>query len=307
MINDCKFLIRKLYKIYKILINTILFYFFDPNPIVAYWWTGGADGKNWGDALNPVLIQKLSNRNVYLVSELICLKSAKVFSVVGSVLGNYSEKNLVVWGSGLISSNRKLQNKQLKVHAVRGPLTRKFLLQQNIECPEIYGDPALLYPLFYNPKIEKKYRIGIISHFTDVEHPFLNKLNNERDILIIDVKSDIDSFINKILSCQAIASSSLHGIIAADAYNVPSKWIVLYDNIGGDNLKFYDYFLSVDRRNEEPFIVKDSTDVDVLLRSFSKYRCKIDLVSLLESCPFLDEDVHKLLKFKLLNHHMSIL
>ena len=46
-----------------------------------------------------------------------------------------------------------------------------------------------------------------------------------------------------------IVSSSLHGLIVSDAYKIPNVWIQFYNNIRGDNTKFYDYFKSVNRKD----------------------------------------------------------
>ena len=78
----------------------------------------------------------------------------------------YTKPDSIVWGTGCIAPGRIGQTPK-KIYAVRGPLTKKELDKRGISCPEIYGDPALLFPQIYNPKIEKKYKLGIIPHYID--------------------------------------------------------------------------------------------------------------------------------------------
>ena len=64
------------------------------------------DGNNWGDALNPILIQKISGKHPLLVTRFtLNITDKPVFSVIGSILGNTrGGKNLVIWGTGFISN-----------------------------------------------------------------------------------------------------------------------------------------------------------------------------------------------------------
>ena len=52
--------------------------------------------------------------------------------------------------------------------------------------------------------------------------------------------------INNICSCKCIISSSLHGLICSDAYNVPNVWLDEY-KLDEGTFKFEDYFLSQNR------------------------------------------------------------
>jgi hypothetical protein len=154
-------------------------------------------------------------------------------------------ENTIVWGSGIRDINQNINKGIIK--SVRGPLTRKRLLEIGCYCPPIYGDPGLLLPLYYNPVIEKKYTLGIIPHYThyDVVSKMYNGIESIKVIKLIN--KDIELVINDILSCEKTISSSLHGLIVSDAYNIPNKWVKFNDKINGDDTKYYDYFKSVKR------------------------------------------------------------
>lgn len=252
----------------------------------------GFDSKNWGDALNPVLIQKISGKTPLIATEYTYhINSDPVYSAIGSVLekanaNNCGHGNLIVWGTGFISSQGRLKVQPKEICAVRGPLTRELLLKQGYECPEIYGDPALLCPKFYRPESRKRYKLGIIPHYVDKNHAVINNFQTNPDVLIIDVLGGIHNVVDQICSCQKIASSSLHGIIAADAYGIPSTWIKFSDNVVGGGFKFFDYFKSVGRIDEGPLVIQKNSSIDDILDTFYQYKLDLDLNELWEICPF---------------------
>lgn len=260
----------------------------DKNAILAL----GVDGnRNWGDALNPILIQKISGiEPLILTKHTVNVRNKEVYSIIGSILRhankiNCGHDNLIVWGSGLISSKDRLRVRPKDIRAVRGPLTRDILLKQKYRCPEIYGDPALLYPRFYKPIIPKKYKLGIIPHLIDRNEDVLNNLIADPDVLIIDICNGIHNVIDKICSCEKIASSSLHGIIAADAYGIQSTWIKISNNVTGNGFKFFDYFASVGRTDERALVIHENTSIDDILNAYYHYKLDINLNELWDVCP----------------------
>jgi hypothetical protein len=48
-------------------------------------------------------------------------------------------------------------------------------------------------------------------------------------------------------------SSSLHGLVLANAYGIGAVWLKCYDTLGGDDTKFLDYFASV-KLNMKPIL-----------------------------------------------------
>jgi pyruvyltransferase len=269
----------------KVLLRSILTgfidIFFNNKKYIQIFFSKGI--QNFGDVVTPILLEKLSGKKIRYIGKPKYYKKPHILAI-GSIL-HLASKDSIVWGAGFMDPNKKCYEKPKKVLAVRGPKTRELLLSQGIDCPEIYGDPALLLPLVYTPKIKKQYKLGIIPHYTDKNNKWLKQFNNLEDVKVIDVQNkDTVHFINDILSCEKIASSSLHGIITADAYGVPSTWIEFADLV--DGFKFLDYFLSVQRSDTKPLRITKSTTLDEIYSTFYDYKINIDLNPLLNSAPF---------------------
>ncbi|EOG6032459.1 hypothetical protein ACLF23_004360, partial [Klebsiella pneumoniae] len=81
-------------------------------------------------------------------------------------------------------------------------------------------------------------------HLKDYDY-FKNKYRSNKNIKVIDLKTkDIEFVVDEIISCEYILSTSLHGVIVAQAYDIPTLWIK-HNDINTDGIKFYDYFDSV--------------------------------------------------------------
>ena len=191
--------------------------------------------------------------------------------------------------------NLKDFHREAAYAAVRGPLTRSRLLNVGVSCPRVYGDPALLAPLFYQPKVEKRFSVGLVIRWSEKRW---RDLAAAEDVCLIDLGSaDVEGTLRKILSCERIISSSLHGLILADAYNIPSAWLDADSQAGGTRpwggeFKFYDYFLSVEkvRHAQQLHGADDVLTASSLLdcMEFDDRRLTYDPVPLLSACPYLE-------------------
>jgi pyruvyltransferase len=246
------------------------------------------DIPNWGDALNPYLVRLLSSRNVQHLQGFYHDR----YLAIGSILGSANERS-EVWGSGFIKSGERVRGRPKAVYAVRGPLSRDALLKQGIPCPEIYGDPALLLPWFFNPEVDKKYAVGIVCNFVDNGHPWIEHYRGNPDILIVDVEANTEEFIRSIKSCETILSGSLHGLIAADSYGIPNLWVKFSDEMIGGNFKFIDYRLSIGAEIPRPYIILPKTCANDLASLAQPYAVNLDLHQLLLACPFLSDQCRK--------------
>lgn len=254
----------------------------------------GVRHRNWGDELNYYFIRQLARRPVvfyhtFRVAKWLGLKN---YLCIGTLLDavNYSNRSTVVWGTGVSGQDRDFLLPK-KICSVRGLKTYEFLKSRGIDCPSVFGDPALLLPRFYTPKrMEKRYKLGIIPHVIDWDYDVMQKIRKERnDILVIDLAhyDKWNDVIDQICSCEAIASSSLHGLIVSDAYNVPNCWITLSGKISGGLFKFFDYFSSVGREEAGPVKVERMSDLQTIESKMVSWNpITIDKDQIINSCPF---------------------
>jgi pyruvyltransferase len=212
-------------------------------PIKVYWYNGEV---NFGDMLTPIILNGLG-----IPFKQVKRGARSKLLAVGSII--YAARdNDVLWGTGTMRDKDFQATPGMKVLAVRGPKTREKI--KGCFVPEIYGDPAILLPEIYTPKKLPRHEVGFIPHYVDKKHPDL--LRNP-DRFIIDVQQDPFKTIDEICSCDLIVSSSLHGIIVAEAYGIPAVWIKLSDKLIGGSFKFNDYFLGSGREERNPDQIGD--------------------------------------------------
>ena len=244
---------------------------------------------NWGDLVPYKIIDSLFEHDISEEDVFNVRQPNKKYSVysTGSVM-HFTNKDSIVWGTGCIKENA-VGEKPKKVYAVRGPLTRQELLKKGIDCPEIYGDPALLYPMIYNPIIEKKYKWGIIPHYIEFESDKDIEVikNLERQgFKIIDISSGEKEFINDMLEVENIISSSLHGMIVADAYGIPNARVNISNKLIGGDFKFKDYCLSVDREIDLGYQLTSTTTKEEIENLYLNTKITFDQELLLNSNPW---------------------
>lgn len=245
---------------------------------------------NFGDLLGPYIYQKLTGKKAKYTNPKKNKKDT-ILLTAGSIM-RHSKKNTIIWGSGIIVKDEKIKQPK-KILAVRGKETRNRLLNLKIDCPEIYGDPALLLPLIFKPQTTKKYKLGIIPHWKDYKE-IKKKFKNEKDLKIINLiaksNKDIEKIIKQINQCQRIASSSLHGIIVSHAYQIPAIWIKVSNKLYGDNIKFHDYYSSININSIcYNFVNKEisTKHLNSLLDHSVQPQFPIDTTKLKKSCPWI--------------------
>ena len=250
---------------------------------------------NWGDDLNVYLLERMTNKKIIPLKTLLFRKFRCRYLVIGSVIPNCLHKKAIVWGAGVMDGKQKLSTPPKAILAVRGPLTRNYFIGKGIDCPEVYGDPALLLPIFYTPRNKnKKYKITIIPHHRDFDdEKLVTQLTHCKGIHVINMANYISwwDVVDEICQSEVVLSSSLHGLIVSDAYGVPNQFVeYCYHHPNYD--KYKDYYLSVNERFIPPPVVQLSefdvcelvTLAENVLRKYKRPNMNIE--PLIKSCPF---------------------
>ena len=277
---------------------------------------------NFGDIIAPYLVSKLSGGQVvfvrfaneriiiiyrfikgilkgifrinYIKDLLLSLLIKRYIICAGSIIRQFSSSRCVVWGSGIIHKNDKIRRSTFL--AVRGEYTKNRIIELGYKAPQVLGDPALLLPLIYSAKKTTKYRLGIIPHI--IHYNYIKEILKSKEILVIKLDEyNPERTIDDICSCKYTISSSLHGLIVSHAYGIKSIWFKIDEfPLFGDNVKFYDYFSSVNIKEYIPFdfsifINADINDIILLINNSKdinsiKKNIRVIQRNLLEMAPF---------------------
>lgn len=204
------------------------------NNCVRAWWFSKI--KNVGDLTGPYLIGKLTGKKV--IKDIIGVK--KHYLATGSILDQATSQSLI-WGAGAIGSGRICMDLSMRnVFLLRGKLSLdelNHICKCNLSVP--LADPAMLVSEYFWPKVSKQWNVGVVPHYSEYE--WASRFFKSEGIKIIDVRQDVEDFVREILSCEYILSSSLHGLILSDTYEIPNLW-VKFSRRDNDSFKFLDYY-----------------------------------------------------------------
>lgn len=255
--------------LFRLVLLLLLFGSLPGAEISLYWWNCKPD--NFGDVLSPIIIEKLTGKKVKHGS----LKNAfPILFSTGSVL-HFARDGDIIWGSGFREDpTEENRFKFLDVRAVRGPLTRNYLLMKGIDCPEVYGDPAVLMSHLFQEFYEenKIYDYIIIPNIGEIDC-FGGYMN------VVKPTEDWKEIVKKINQSKLVISSSLHGIIIAESYGIPARLLKMtwIESL----LKYQDYYESTGRPS-----FKYATCVQEALLMGGEEQGTINLQKLLDSFPY---------------------
>lgn len=249
-----------------------------------FWWEEPYPG-NLGDIVNPYVVEALTG-----IPPKYAVRGTGIYPI-GSII-KFAKAGCQVWGAGSPHESDKL-DPEAEYCSVRGPYTRDLVLKNGGKCDEVYGDAAWFLPTIFRPDAEKTHKTGLILHY---QHEGA-KLDIDPAIRQIGIRrlgyDQIEEFLTEMLHCDRIVSTSLHGVIIAQAYGLPAMLATVTDSraqVHGDGIKFKDYFASVGVHDPKPAF--DLSDLDVISdatlpeENFVPIGLKINLSKLAAVAPF---------------------
>lgn len=171
----------------------------------------------------------------------------------GSVL-SFVRAGDVLWGSGVHEKSLPKVDwpavQDSKIAALRGPLTCAIIKKEGVlECGTGVGDPGLLAPLVWpwlHPSARPHFPRCFLPHHFD--ESLVDKAKELGFQPILSSQAPV-KVAEALMQCGHVLSSSLHGLIFADAFGIPATWLrnTSFPAAEEGILKYRDYFAATGR------------------------------------------------------------
>lgn len=212
--------------------------------INLYLWRGRP---NFGDLMSIDIVEWAFQDAVRVVDS----TTSNKLIAIGSVLDKAAAGD-TIWGTGVhprrfYGSNENFFEKthnffskkkfdDVDFLAVRGPVTQDFVFKKTGKWVEVFGDPAVIAPLVYPRVVNPVRKFLLINHFSVPAET--------GSIHCLDPSLPWREIVDQICQSEFVISSSLHGLILAEAYGVPALFL---HNSREGLIKYIDYFGSTGR------------------------------------------------------------
>lgn len=221
--------------------------------------------ENMGDLLNELIIEDLFGYEVVKSEGRFDIDTTGIGSGLNGLFPKKSQAEILpkrmlysvydkltspmqIWSTGFISYPTEVEiplRQNINIACVRGELTKKRLAEiTNRNLDNVHtADGGLLASELLKQKVPKKYAVGIIPHYKEINESYFKQLaGGYKNSLLINLADEPLKVIEQIASCECILSTSLHGLIVADSFGIPNTRLIFTDNLKGDGYKFNDYY-----------------------------------------------------------------
>jgi pyruvyltransferase len=236
--------------------------FYIPTPDYKY--------TNFGDILTPFILSKFGINVIYESN------NPQLIGIGSLIHMLPKDTNAYLFGTGLMYPVEKYHFQKDPI-AVRGNLTKAQF--QNDMTNTAIGDGGLILENVYKPKKQlHRYKLGVFPNYVDIvnmrddpieEFKIFKQYPN--DVLLIDPRNYVETVLDQLCSCDNIITSSLHGAVASDSYEInygifeSRETQIAIHRLQG-SFKFRDYFSAFEQNFSGPGIYLDkNTSVEKAL------------------------------------------
>lgn len=239
---------------------------------------------NVGDRVSPFLVTTLTGEQTRFDRD----TEKPHLLGVGSLMASACPASLV-WGTGVMHPELGLgRPRSSNIFAVRGKLSAAALRRAGLLTRDVpLGDPALLAAdmIGVRAAVKPQFPLGVVAHYVDRTHPTVKRLFTLPGVKDLDVRLEPAEFLAAMAECEAIVSSSLHGLIFAETLGLPSLWVKITDDIAGDGFKFHDWFTTTARPQQIPYRPTATEQPEELARRTERRHSLVSITDLTESFP----------------------
>lgn len=190
------------------------------------WCATCGGGRNFGDQLGPILLRHYGYRVMWATPATCSIIT--VGSILSKVPNGYRG---TVLGTGFIRAGMHRDLSHARVLAVRGHLTRRAC---KLPPKTPLGDLGLLVCDLPRPTLP---RLGTVVIPHSVDHDIAER---HPGATVVPITSDPGRILGAVAAADLVISSSLHGIMTADALGVP-RILEQHPGVHGGLFKFADY------------------------------------------------------------------
>ncbi len=128
----------------------------------------------------------------------------------------------------------------------------------------VLGDPGILADRLVDGPVSTRYTLGVVPHYKDADDPTMRAIAALPGVRLIDVAWTPEEVAREVAACEVVVSSSMHGLIFADALGVPNARLKVSDKLVGGDFKFRDYCSAFGPdRYQPPLTPGDVRDLDL--------------------------------------------
>ncbi|GAB3578160.1 polysaccharide pyruvyl transferase family protein [Calidifontibacter terrae] len=226
-------------------------------------YAGGPEDQqgNFGDQLSPLVLRHVFGATLKQ-SGLSQVDLVSLGSILEWLEQSTNRLRPHVWGSGFIEDGGSWAGPPVRLHAVRGELSRERMRAAAGRRSIALGDPGMLVDAVFPDLVgvTKRFPLSVVPHYVDFEDPMVSELRRRLpQVHVIDVLRHPRDVTADIAASEVVLSSSLHGLIVAEAMGVPNHWTPMSDKVIGGAYKFADYY-SAFGVEAKPLALVDAAD-----------------------------------------------